>query len=414
MEFRLDCRTLVAIALLFIATVPVAAQRIPPNYGAPPVTQAPPAQPPITPTTPNWGSPVVAPNPASVAPSGAAMPPGIQPFDPYALPSSPATNFPSLPPFGTSGTTPYAQAYPQAQAYPYATPPPPPPGSATFTAPPAPTLTPGPLPSNFAPMPYMRLFQDTGLDYTYLYGSNGNQVQMHDFEFRTSLFFQQFVAGPLRVTPGFDLLLLDGPSPPILLDLPSRVFGAYLNAGWRPQFTPVFGGEVDFRVGVYSDFSTVSSDSVRFTGTGLGVIRLNPAWAAKLGVTYLDRADIKILPAIGLLWTPNPQTRWDIFFPEPKLAKYWTTVQNTEVWWYIGAEYGRGSWTAENLNGVPGSTRFDLNDIRVYLGVDWNNLNRYSGFFEVGFVFERRIYYVTNAIELKLDNTFMLSAGFAF
>jgi hypothetical protein len=187
-----------------------------------------------------------------------------------------------------------------------------------------------------------------------------------------------------------------------------------VNAGWRPQFSPQFGGEVDFRVGVYSDFSTVTSDSVRFTGTGLGVIRMNPAWALKLGVTYLDRADIKLLPAIGLLWTPDPQTRWDIYFPEPKLAKYWTTVQNTEVWWYLGAEYGRGSWTAENLNNVLGSTRFDLNDIRVYLGIDWNNLNRYSGFFEVGFVFERRIYYVTNAIELKLDNTFMLSAGFSF
>ncbi len=405
MDLRLDGRLRSAFALMLVAAGPVVAQRIPPNYGAPPETPAP-----ITPTTPNWGSPVVQPNPSPISPAGVGTP-GIQPFDPYALPSTPATNFPTLPPFGSN-----AVAYPQAQAWPYATPPAPPPGSSNFLAPPTatPIWSPSSLPTNFAPLPYKRLFQDTGLEYTYLYGSKGDQVQMNDFQFSTTLFFQNFIAGPLGVTPGFDLLLLAGPSPPVALDLPSRVYAAYLNAGWRPQFTPVFAGEVDVRVGVYSDFSTVSSDSVRFTGTGLGVIRMNPAWALKLGVTYLDRADIKILPALGLLWTPNPQTRWDIFFPEPKLAKYWTTVQNTEVWWYLGAEYGRGSWTAENLNGTPGSTRFDLNDIRVYLGFDWNNLNRYSGFFEVGFVFERRLYYVTNAIELKLDNTFMLSAGFSF
>lgn len=400
MDFRLECRLLAGFALALIATAPLAAQRIPPNYGAPPISPS-----------PNWGSPVVTPSPAPTSPT-VTMPPGIEAFDPYALPSTPATNFPTIPPFGSSAAAP--MTYPQAQAWPYATPAAPPPGSSSFSAPPTATLAPGPLPTNFEPLPYKRLFQDTGMTYTYLYGSNGNQVQMNDLQFSTTVFIPNFVAGPLGVTPGFDLLLLDGPSPPVVQDLPSRVYSAYLNAGWRPQFSPQFGGEVDFRVGVYSDFNTVTSDSVRFTGTGLGVVRITPVTALKLGVTYLDRADIKLLPAFGILWTPNPQTRWDIYFPEPKLAQYWTVVQNTEVWWYVGGQYGLGSWTAENLNGVMGSTRFDLNDIRVYLGIDWNNLNRFSGFFEIGYVFERRVYYVTDAIELKLDDTFMLSAGFSF
>ena len=75
------------------------------------------------------------------------------------------------------------------------------------------------MPTNYAPCPYKRVFQDTGFDHTYLYGSSGDQVQMHDFEFRTTVFFQDFFAGPLGITPGFDLLLLDGPSPPVDLDL---------------------------------------------------------------------------------------------------------------------------------------------------------------------------------------------------
>ena len=88
----------------------------------------------------------------------------------------------------------------------------------------------------------------------------------------------------------------------------------------------------------------------------------------------------------------------------------------TEVWWYIGGEYGGGSWTAENINNHPGSNRFDINDIRVYFGIDWNNLNRYNGIFEVGYVFEREVFYVRDAPDqvLPIRDTIMLRAGLTF
>ena len=171
------------------------------------------------------------------------------------------------------------------------------------------------------------------------------------------------------------------------------------------------------RVGVYSDFETFTSRSIRFLGTGVGVIRLNDQSALKLGVAYIDRVDLKLLPAFGVLWEPNPQTRWDIFFPAPKIANYWTTVGNKQVWWYVGGEYGGGSWTIdreeEPMEGIR--ERMDINDIRIYAGLECWNLNRYYAFAEIGYVFNREIvFYRVPEDSMNVDDTVMVRGGISW
>jgi hypothetical protein len=98
-------------------------------------------------------------------------------------------------------------------------------------------------------------------------------------------------------------------------------------------------------------------------------------------------------------------------FPSPKLAKYCSTYGNTQLWGYLGAEYGGGSWTMEEPI-LGHSERVDINDIRVYVGLDWQNLNRWYSFLEAGYVFNRQLYYVVNVPHrIDLKDTFMLRAG---
>lgn len=361
--------------------------------------------------------------PPTSIPPAASLGPGIQPFDPYALPSAnpslpppltgppPGFNVPSLPapPPGSAPTWPAPGL--SGSATPYGAPPP----SAGGVAGGPPTGSNG-LPQVGTGPPFRRLFQDTGFRHTWLGGSDGDELQMHDSEFSTTAYFPNFLGsqGPLRVTPGFVFHFLDGPSPPETADLPSRLYSGYVDAGWYPQFAEQFGADINVRAGVFSDFDTVTTHSIRFMGTGVGVIRVNDATALKLGVSYIDRNKVKLLPAAGVLWTPNAQTRWDIFFPAPKLATYWKTVGNSQLWWYLGAEYGGGAWTIsrEEAPDAGASERIDINDIRVLVGLEWHNLNRWYGFIEGGYVFDREIYYVVvPGDRTKLDNTFMLRGG---
>jgi hypothetical protein len=253
---------------------------------------------------------------------------------------------------------------------------------------------------------------------TYIYGDSDdpNDLSLTEAEASTTAYFANFlgIQNGLRVTPGFVFHWTGGPQTPAV---PARLYSAYLDFGLQPEFTPTFSAELSARVGVYSDFQKVNSESIRLLATGVGVIKLSPETSLKLGVAYIDRVKIKLLPAAGFLWEPNPQTRWDIFFPAPKLSNYWTTFGNRQVWWYLGGEYGGGSWTIEREQAPsPGAAdRLDINDIRAYVGLEWWELNRFYGFAELGYVFERElVYYRVPGDSTSVDNSFMVRGGISW
>ncbi len=435
------CRRLMALLTASLIGVSGFGQQVqvPPNYGAP------------------IGSTGAGMIPPTAPGAGAGLSPGIQPFDPYAMPTTPPPSLgfpapttpgyaapptgaapPTWPAPGISAPTPYgAPAYPPPPgvapygaapygAAPYgAAPYGPPPysgaptGASPYAAPYAAPGTPATAPPGSTGLPLQRLFQDTGFTYAWLPGGTGNNMQINEFDISTSLYCPNFMggAGPLRVKPGFAFDLLTGPSPPSVATMPPALYAAYVDFDWAPQFGPAFGADIDFRTGVYSDFSSVTTNSWRFMGTGLGVIRLSPTTSLKLGVTYLDRNNIKILPAGGILWQPNPQTRWDIYFPAPRLSCYLNTINNQQVWWYLGGEYGGGAWTYEReVNpDIGAADRVDINDIRVFVGIESQNLNRCHSFLELGYVFDRELYYVLVPAErTTLSSTLMLRTGIAF
>ena len=201
-------------------------------------------------------------------------------------------------------------------------------------------------------------------------------------------------------------------------DLPPQTYSGFLDAGWNSDPNRILGTELGVRVGAFTDFDHFNSDSLRVIGKGLVNFRLTPASTVKLGVYYLDRLDWKLLPAGGVLYQPNPYTRFDIFFPQPKLARYLRTIGTRDVWWYLAGDYGGGSWTIERTDGTE--DQFDLNDLRAILGLEWGfseSIRRGSrtGFAEIGYVFDRElIYRVDPADNLKLDDGVMFRLGLGY
>lgn len=262
----------------------------------------------------------------------------------------------------------------------------------------------------------LRLIQDVRLRHTYVWGDgHPTDLAINDTEVALTLTWPNFLTTqqPLFISPSFALHLWDGPSD-ISADLPSKAYSAYLDFQYQTNPQNQIGAELGVRVGVYTDFNTLTSDSLRIQGLALGVGRLTPTLTLKLGVIYLDRNDIKILPAGGLIWQPSPQVRWDIFFPQPKLAQYLSTIGAYELWWYVAGEYGGGAWTIKRA-GTNLVDRVDINDIRVSVGIDWTGPRGFMGFGEIGYVFERELYYVNNPQDnVDLRDSFMIRAGFSW
>ena len=260
-----------------------------------------------------------------------------------------------------------------------------------------------------------KLFQDLRLRHTYVIDGDGpTDLSINDTETSVTMTIPNFLftQQPVFITPAFALHLWDGPYG-ISADLPANAYSAYLDAQWSTDPQMQLGAEFGVRVGAYSDFRTFNSKSVRVQGMGLGTLKLTPTLTAKLGVSYINRNRIKLLPAGGFIWQPNPKTRFDIFFPQPRFSQMITTLNQGELWWYVNGEYGGGAWTIQRTSGD--GDRIDINDIRVGLGTEWHGPKDMDLFFEGGFVFYREVVYVNfPADTFKPGDGYYIRGGISF
>ncbi len=381
----------------------------------------------------------------ATAPAAAAPVVTAPPTATFVQPTAPTSPYPSLatPAPGATLGAPTAGPYTPPQGY--GNPTPMTPGAAVQTPPP--TWDPYATPGTACPAPLMsqdpafttavpavtmasmqKFLQHVDFQYDWFAGHNGasrhEELGINDLELSATFAFPLFHNSqtPLLVTPGFAVHYWEGPlsvpPPTPVADLPAQTYDAYLDAAWNPQVTTWLGGELDARIGVYSDFKSVTNQAIRFTGKGMGVLTFSPTIKMKLGVWYLNRNVVTLLPAGGICWTPNPDIYFNILFPNPKVGKRLTTMGNTEWWLYAAGDYGGGCWQITRENGLspdPYGTNgmhdtFDYNDIRVAVGLEFKTLKQFNGMFEIGGAFDRgvvyrsgepRAYYPNNTVYLR-------------
>ncbi len=266
-----------------------------------------------------------------------------------------------------------------------------------------------------------RVLERPRFRHTYLHGSNrngvnGNELDINDFELATTLTRPNFLGSgqPLRISPGAVFSFWDGPETESTgFDLPSKAVGVYLGFDHVTDLTKTSGFETNATVGIYSDYENLSSDSFRLTGRLLGWQRLNSYTVGKLGVEYLDRVRIKLLPAVGLFFSPNADIKFDLYFPRTKLAHRIPNLGQYEAWAYVGGEYGGGSWGVERIDGSD--DQVDINDVRAFAGIEWIGPRRVTGFVDFGYAFEREVVYRSNPLDdLDLQDTLFVRTGLAF
>jgi hypothetical protein len=160
---------------------------------------------------------------------------------------------------------------------------------------------------------------------------------------------------PLLITPGFGLQLWGGPESnafpstnTLAPQLPGNTYDSFIDTAWNPQFTPLFGAEFGIRVGFYTNWDVFVTDSWRVMGRAIGTLNMTPTFQGKLGVIYLDRNQVKILPAVGFTWTPNATSRYDVFFPAPRAM------------WRFGQTRRHAWWAMSLVNTVVVAGRFAL------------------------------------------------------
>ncbi|MBN2581250.1 MAG: hypothetical protein JXB10_19875 [Pirellulales bacterium] len=276
-------------------------------------------------------------------------------------------------------------------------------------------------------IPATKLIQNIQLDYHWFIGHGEGQLGINDVQLDVTAAFPLFFnsATPLLVTPGFATHWWEGPVTiaPYFADLPPQTFDAYIIGAWNPQVTQWLGGELMFQTGLFTDFAaTVSSNDLRYRGSGVAVLNFSPNFKIKAGVMYLDRLRVKLLPTGGFVWTPNQDVEIAMLFPNPRLRRRLMNYGSFEWWLYASGDYGGGNWSIVRADipevnpAVRGQRdEFDYNDIRMALGLEFTTPRNLNGFVEGGIAFERELRYQSGyPVVYYPKTTFFIHAGLSY
>jgi len=212
---------------------------------------------------------------------------------------------------------------------------------------------------------------------------------------------------PLIVTPGFAVRYFDGPAAP---DVPPRVYDAYAQFRWMRRLSSSWGIDLAVTPGVFSDFEQSTDEALRITGHGVLAWTCSPRLKLAVGVAYLDREDLGVLPVGGLIWTPRDDVRFELVAPRPRIARriYWAGHFGDEVqdWIYIAGELGGGTWAVARANGTDDVLTY--RDWRALLGVERKVIGGLDTRFEVGYVFSRSIEYTSGTPDFDPPGTVLM------
>jgi len=241
---------------------------------------------------------------------------------------------------------------------------------------------------------------------TWLAGS-GDDIGIFDVDLRGS--FASTRLRGLTITPGFQTHFLDGP---LRTDLPGQLYNVRTEFSYKRQLTQRLGGEIAVSPGWYSDFESSNSDALRIISRVLGFYALSKQTQFAFGILYLDREDVGLLPAVGLIHAPNESTRIELIFPKPRLAKLVRRGPCSQQWVYLGGEFGGGSWAVARTSGLEDIATYS--DLRLIVGVETKNDGGATWLVEAAYVFARELEYASGLGDFNPSDTAMVRTGITF
>ncbi len=194
------------------------------------------------------------------------------------------------------------------------------------------------------------------------------------------------------------------------LDLPSDLYGASISFRHLKPLGERWTLDLAVSPGTYGNTET-SESLFRVQGRAMGIYQWRPDTKAILGVVYLDRDDIRALPAAGMIWTPTDYLKLDFLFPRPRIALRGYRDCCSAWWLYLGGEFGGGSWGVTRASGAGDVVT--LSDLRLLAGIERESeLMTLKA--EAGYVFDRQLEYTSDIGSVDLGDAAMIRAVVAY
>lgn len=245
------------------------------------------------------------------------------------------------------------------------------------------------------------LLADPGTDLLssrYLETSLGSGIPLGSFE------------NIIGVKPRFRIDWIDAEAS---LEIPEELYQFEVQLFYRRPIHDRLSIMTIFSPSIRSDLST-SDDAFRVFALALLNWECVPdQLTLSAGAVYLGRADLPVLPALGLSWTPSRTARLDLRFPSSRLA-YRLSKHGThsETWAYLDVGIGGNTWAVTRDN--SDTDELSLRDIRLTLGVEKIVDGGGGWFIDGGVALNRRLEYERAGTEFALGDGILLNGGWRY
>lgn len=263
------------------------------------------------------------------------------------------------------------------------------------------------------------VFQKLILKGAWMPALNDRGIGMSDIELSTVLALPMPTReSPLLIVPGFAVYYFDEPTGGRHPDLPPRVYDAYVQFRWLRPVTDRLAFDLSFTPGYFSDFEKGSEDAIRYSGHAFAAWDWTPRLKLIVGVVYIDREDVGLLPGAGLIWKPHDDAVFELIFPRPRIARrirfFGWEPEGVEHWLYVAGEYGGDLWSVQRADGS--SDKLNYRDFRVLLGLERKVLGGLDSHLEVAYIFGRKFEYDNGgaAEVFEPSDTLMLRGGVTY
>ncbi len=196
---------------------------------------------------------------------------------------------------------------------------------------------------------------------------------------------------------GVGIQFLSGPQ---RTDMPSRVFD--FSIGYQQRATiGDFAYDISAAILAASDFEGSSRDGIRFPAHAVGYFSVTDTLDLVLGVDYVDREDIRILPVGGLLLRPDPDIRMELVFPRPRVDFQLTPGYRL----YLNGGLGGGTWAVERDSELDDLA--SLYQLQFGVGLEWLESDQWAAV-ELVYLFDRKLEYAFGPGSYDIGSTVMI------
>lgn len=215
----------------------------------------------------------------------------------------------------------------------------------------------------------------------------------------------------LGITPFFRTDFLNAPPN---IDVPSELFETGVSFFLTRKMSDRWSAMAIFAPTIRSDFTT-SEQALRFFGLGLLTWQAVPDRVGlSFGALFLGRADLPVLPAVGLKYTPTPCTTYDLRFPESRIS--WRLAKDggkSESWLYVSGGFGGNTWAITRND--RSSDLMTLSYLRLLFGAEHLLDGGGRMFIESGWAFNRKLKYDSDqSAERSFANAVIFQGGLSY